>query len=443
MKKRVVIAFFATSLTAGASFAADWPLMGPQLYPSAPRMAVDWTGIYFGVNAGYGWAQGSSNTAFAGGSSTQISLTTPSPLGPGGFFPAGATTPFGATELGGTGLFSSSSPRGGIAGGQIGFNWQAGMVVFGAELDAQWSGQSDTVSLICTPPKPGCTASEAIKIRSLTTGRARVGLAFDWLMPYVTAGAALVNARDDLTVNVGGVSALFPPLSGTTLGWTAGAGVDVALSSNWSARLEYLHIRANGITSSVSIPGFIGNGTAAETASYRDNIVRVGLNYRIGPRGGPGVLETRVLPGSAYALNYDFLPSIATPNDKAKSVTRPHDGTAVAQQPPEQAVAMPSDKAKSVMQPHDGTVVAEAVPQVAPQPPQAAQQAPQQAAPIANEPKTSKRSAKNFLEIGDVDDLDGLSAEPEPPKLPSKKRREKEEDESQRLKRIMAICAGC
>ena len=100
-------------------------------------------------------------------------------------------------------------------------------------------------------------------------------------------------------------------------------------------------------------------------------------------------------------------------------------------------------KAKSVTRPHDGTVVADAVSQVVPQPAQAAQQVPQQAAPIASEPKTAKRSAKNFLEIGDVDDLDGLSAEPEPPKLSSKKRREKEEDESQRLKRIMAICAGC
>jgi len=418
-------------------------------------MAVEWTGIYFGVNAGYGWAQGSSTTDFGGG------LT------------GGTTTPLGlgATELGTTGLLASSSPRGGIAGGQIGFNWQAGMVVFGAELDGQWSGQANAVLLSCTPPIPGCTATEAIKIRSLTTGRARIGLAFDWLMPYVTAGGALVNARDDLTVNVGGVSANFQPLSGTTLGWTAGAGVDVALSSNWSARLEYLHIRANDVTSSVGIPGFLGVGITAESAAYKDNIVRVGLNYRIGPRGGPGVLETRVLPGSAYALNYDFLPSIAIPSDKAKSVTRPHDGTAVAQQPPEQAVAMPSDKAKSVTRPHDGTavaqqppeqavampsdkaksvtqppdgtVVAEAVPQVAPQPPQVAQQVPQQAAPIASEPKTSKRSAKNFLEIGDVDDLDGLSAEPEPPKLPSKKRREKEEDESQRLKRIMAICAGC
>src|SRR6266478_4341409 len=435
MKKRMVIAFFATSLTAGVSFAADWPVIGTQLYPSAPRMAVEWTGIYFGVNAGYGWAQGSSNTVFGGGAAYTALL-----------IPAAATTPLGrgASELGGTGLSSSSSPRGGIAGGQVGFNWQAGMVVFGAELDAQWSGQSNAVSLICTPPTPGCTATEAIKIRSLTTGRARIGLAFDWLMPYVTAGGALVTARDDLTVNVGGLAASFPPLSGTTLGWTAGAGVDIALSSNWSARLEYLHIRANGITSSVLIPGFLGNGTASETASYRDNIVRVGLNYRIGPRGGPGVLETRVLPGSAYALNYDFLPSVAAiPSDKAKSVTRSHDGTAVAQQPPEQAPAMSSDKAKSVTRPQDGSVVAEQAPQVAPQLPQVAQPAPLQAAPIASEPKTSKWSAKNFLEIGDVDDLDALSAQPEPPKLPSKKRREKEEDESQRLKRIMAICAGC
>src|SRR5262249_60144238 len=107
------------------------------------------------------------------------------------------------------------------------------------------------------------------KIRSLTTGRARVGLAFDWLMPYVTAGAALVNARDDLTVTVGGVSALFPPLSNTSLGWTAGAGVDVALSSNWSARFEYLPIRANDLTSSLSIPGFLALGAAAAPAPRR------------------------------------------------------------------------------------------------------------------------------------------------------------------------------
>src|SRR6266436_9092827 len=95
---------------------------------------VEWTGIYFGVNAGYGWAQGSSNTVFGGGAANTALL-----------IPAAATTPLGlgATELGGTSLLGSSSPRGGTAGGQIGFNWQAGMVVFGAEFDAQWSGQSN------------------------------------------------------------------------------------------------------------------------------------------------------------------------------------------------------------------------------------------------------------------------------------------------------------
>src|SRR5215472_10189423 len=186
MKKQMVIVLLAASFAAGKSFAADWPATPlQQPYRPGPLIPVEWTGLYFGVNAGYGWATGSSTTVFTGGP-----------------FLGGATTPFGrgATELGNAGLFASSSPLGGIAGGQIGFNWQAGMVVFGAELDAQWSGQSNTVSLTCTPPKPGCTASEAIKIRSLTTGRARVGLAFDWLMPYVTAGGALVNARDDLTV---------------------------------------------------------------------------------------------------------------------------------------------------------------------------------------------------------------------------------------------------
>ena len=414
MKKRMVIAFFATSLTAGVSFAADWPVIGTQLYPSAPRMAVEWTGIYFGVNAGYGWAQGSSNTVFGGGAANTALL-----------IPAGATTPFGlgATELGGTSLLGSSSPRGGIAGGQVGFNWQAGMVVFGAEFDAQWSGQSNAVSLICTPPIPGCTATEAVKIRSLTTGRARIGLAFDWLMPYVTAGGVLVNARDDLTVNVGGASANFQPLSNTTLGWTAGAGVDVALSSNWSARFEYLHIRANGITSSVLIPGFLGNGTASETASYRDNIVRVGLNYRFGPRGGPGVLESAPSP-YAYALNYDFLPSAVVFADKAKPAKQP-------QAAPAPVVAASSAAASTATAPSvtAPVVTADAAPETS---------------SITLPQRPAKSAFKNFDEIGALEDSETTANQIELPKASSsKKRREKEEDESQRLKRIMAICAGC
>src|SRR5262249_52602955 len=136
-------------------------------------------------------------------------------------------------------------------------------------------------------------------------------------MPYVTAGAAVVNAQNDLTVTVGGVTANFPGLSTSTLGWTAGAGLEVALWSKWSAKLEYLHIRANDLNSTARIPGVLGVGTAFESADRADNIVRVGLNYRFGPRGGPCVLETPFSP-PAYSLNYDFLPSVGALADRAK-----------------------------------------------------------------------------------------------------------------------------
>jgi outer membrane immunogenic protein len=113
-------------------------------------------------------------------------------------------------------------------------------------------------------------------------------MAFDWIMPYVTGGAALVNAGDDLSVTAGGVSGSFQSLSASTLGWVVGAGVDMALTSNWSVRLEYLHIRADDLSTTVPMPNALGLGTASEGSGYSDNIVRVGLNYRFGPRGGPG-----------------------------------------------------------------------------------------------------------------------------------------------------------
>jgi Outer membrane protein beta-barrel domain len=268
------------------------------------------------------------------------------------------------------------------------------MIVFGAEVDAQWSGQQATASVVCTP---NSTASSTVKIKSLTTGRARIGLAFDWILPYVTAGGALVNAEDNLAVTVGGVTGNFQGLSGTSLGWAAGAGFDVALSSNLSARLEYLHIRADGLRLTGPIPGILGMGTASESGGYRDNILRVGLNYRFGPRGGPGVLEPTVSP-TAYAINYDFLPSVVLA-DKAKP-------------------------AKQVQTMSPPIVTADAAPETS---------------SIALPSSSAKSGFKNFNEIGALEDTDTIAL----PKSSSKKRREKEEDESQRLKRIMAICAGC
>jgi outer membrane immunogenic protein len=158
----------------------------------------------------------------------------------------------------------------------MGFHWQAGRIVVGGEFDIQWSGQQNTTSVGCNP---SCAATEAVRIRSISTGRARVGYAFDWLLPYVTGGVALVNAEDTLTLSTKEGTQIFPALSNTNFGYAVGGGFDIALSSNLSARLEYLRITTN-ISSTAPVPNGIGV-FATEAATYRDNIVRIGLNYAL------------------------------------------------------------------------------------------------------------------------------------------------------------------
>jgi outer membrane immunogenic protein len=418
VKYRIALAFVATSCMAGAAFAADLPVGGPYR-PGAfmVRQPVEWTGIYFGANAGYGWGQYSSNIAFTG-----LQANSP-PL-----FPAGTTTPFGlgATELSGTRILGSGSPNGAIAGGQIGFNWQAGMFVFGGEIDGQWSGQQNTFT---TPCGATCTATETIKIRSLVTGRGRFGLAFDWFMPYVTGGAALVDGLNNLNMTVAGTTASFAPLSHSTLGWTAGAGVEVALWSNWSAKLEYLYISANGATKIAPIPSVLGLGTVSTPGDYRDNIVRVGFNYRFGPRGGPGVLESPLPARDAFASNYDFLPNLQFATDRANAQV----AAASRAKSPDHLQARPVVTQDVAAQAEPAASEAAPVARQAAAPRQAP---PRQVASATNEPQ--------FLMADDeVIYTDTIVTETRPARQAAKKRPEREEDESVRMKRIMSICSGC
>jgi outer membrane immunogenic protein len=411
VKYRIALAFFATSCMAGMSFAADLPVSGPyRPGPFIVRQPVEWTGFYFGANVGYGWGQYSSNITFTGLNSPRAT-TTPSGTGP--------------TELSGTQIIGSGSPSGAIAGGQMGFNWQAGMFVFGGEIDGQWSGQENTFTVACGP---SCTATETIKIRSLATGRGRFGLAFDWFMPYVTGGAALVNALNDLNMTVAGTTASFLPLSHSTLGWTAGAGVEVALWSNWSAKFEYLYVSANGANKVAPIPNALGLGFASTPGDYRDNIVRVGFNYRFGPRGGPGVLESPLPARDAFAWNGDFLPNLQFATDRANlqvaaaNRARSPDH-ALAKPVVAQGIELPSAPAAS------GAV------------PVTRQAAPRQA-PIRQVASATNESQFSMVD-DDVIETEAIVTEAKPARQVAKKRPEREEDESTRMKRIMSICSGC
>jgi outer membrane immunogenic protein len=83
-------------------------------------------------------------------------------------------------------------------------------------------------------------------------------------------------------------------LSETRVGWTVGAGGEWMFTSNWSAKLEYLHYdlgSANYGTPVSNVAQTLGPiftlGQSSST-NFRGDIVRVGLNYKF---GGPVVAK--------------------------------------------------------------------------------------------------------------------------------------------------------
>jgi outer membrane immunogenic protein len=94
MKTKFLTIVVAAAAAAGTAAAADLP---PYYYPS-PAI-YNWTGFYAGLNLGYQW---------------------------------GAVSNF------------SGDPSGIAGGGQIGYNWQVGQFVLGAETDIQASAADGT-----------------------------------------------------------------------------------------------------------------------------------------------------------------------------------------------------------------------------------------------------------------------------------------------------------
>jgi outer membrane immunogenic protein len=241
---------------------------GPLIVP-----VYDWTGFYLGISGGYS----------RGDAANTYTMT--------GFAPFA-----GSTHM-----------NGGVFGGQAGFNWQGNRnFVVGLEVDLQgtWQNGTDNPPAVPTTCSAGpifaCTAINTIgvdqKLRWFGTARARMGfLPWDHVMLFVTGGAAFGEVESNATItntatpNLGGIP--LPPqstfASGTAInthgGWTVGGGSEWVLSGPWTAKLEYLFVDLGTVTNT-----FVGGGvvpTVVASSHVRDNIVRIGLNYRFG--GGP------------------------------------------------------------------------------------------------------------------------------------------------------------
>ena len=122
------------------------PGYGSRIY-KAPIAAIwTWTGLYLGINAGYGFGKSQTEDHFSD---------------------AGMGTPLFATG-------SSSRLDGLIAGTEVGYNWQAGGWLFGIEADIQATNQH-------AGPTYVCRARSAIPLSPMSIRRSRLpDYKLDW-----------------------------------------------------------------------------------------------------------------------------------------------------------------------------------------------------------------------------------------------------------------------
>jgi outer membrane immunogenic protein len=241
-------AIVVTALSVPAS-AADLrlPVKAP---PVAPVPVFSWQGLYVGANGGWG----SSRNCW--------DLVPPTPV------PAALLGPEGCHDA-----------TGAVAGGQIGYRWQAGAAVFGLEAQGNWA---DLNGSKISPPFPATTNRSRIEAFGLFTGQ--IGWTVQNTLFYVKGGGAVTDSRFRYTDNATGT--VLGAANDTRWGGTAGVGLEFAFAPNWSVAVEYDHLFMQDRTFDFTSPA----GTYAGTVATRQDVdlVTARLNYRF---GGPVVAK--------------------------------------------------------------------------------------------------------------------------------------------------------
>ena len=274
----------------------------------APPVLTAWTwaGPYIGANIGYSAGKSKTDAVFKG-------FTTGAPLLATG---------------------STDNLSGMIGGLQGGYNWQWGNWVGGIEADIQISGQGATPSYLCPGAvcNPGiadfaCAGDGELRPRPqagfLGTLRGRFGTTITPdVMVYATGGLAVGSIRStvrlagvgfDADGNPGAVSNAVSALT-QKAGWTAGAGIEGRLFGNVTGKIEYLYMDFGSISTSVTNPFNATPVTLSSNSRITDNIVRVGLNYKLDPAIGVYDVLAGVGAPSVYtALPYKAPGALGTP----------------------------------------------------------------------------------------------------------------------------------
>lgn len=235
-------------LTTASAFAADLPSRRAPAPYIAPPPVFTWTGFYVGLNAGASFSVNNNNQ----------------------------NNNFGLFAATGNPIFLTNNNNnqnnvGFVGGGQIGYNWQTGPVVFGLEADAQYRsniGGNNGNNFFGGGNNNNNGGFYG-------TARGRLGYSITpMFMIYATGGAAFGNVANNNGFN--------PFFFGNNnnggnfrVGYAVGGGLEYAFAPNWSMKAEALY---NDLGRGNNGGGFGFGGGNNQRNQFV--VARLGVNYR-------------------------------------------------------------------------------------------------------------------------------------------------------------------
>ncbi len=268
-------AFAAAATLAGSAFAAE---PAPTPPPPAP---FTWTGIYLGGQIGYAWGN------------DDIYYNAYDPITGVVFNSSSFNVPI-----------VSASPSGVIGGAHAGFYYQidkpqsdlpSGGFVIGVDGSVDGTSLSNTVAASFAG-LGGSSVSASTNTDIQGSIRGRFGIAWDRLLIYATGGVVFggFNTNYSVTGNTSGLptvnggSPFFGSnsFSNTRVGWTAGGGIDYAVTNNWSVFVEYRYTDFGTVGNTwlataafTTVPGLAG-GSLFVNRTLSQSQVQVGFSYK-------------------------------------------------------------------------------------------------------------------------------------------------------------------
>lgn len=186
------------------------------------QRAMEWTGFYAGVKAGYGAGDVKSET---------------------GHYDPAFPFPPSSMNIDGTGF-----------GVVAGYHWQRQKLILGIEMDALDMNMKSSSSIYSNPTPGlanGCDASRAScpmrieqGVNTLYTARLKAGQATERYVVYGTAGIAAGEVERSMheAIQYWGPTGMWGSTRHQSLGWTLGGGVDYALTQNILLQTQFLYV---------------------------------------------------------------------------------------------------------------------------------------------------------------------------------------------------------